>query len=69
MVVLERILVNTLFSFDLSILTKPQKSSKNMAMDIEIDNSRGWFISPNTNSFSISSVYSNISLIGYAKYV
>ena len=69
MVVPKRILVNTPFSFDLSILTKPQESFKNMAMDIKVDIFRDWSVSPNTNSFRVSLVYSNISLISYAKCV
>ena len=37
-----------------------------MAIDMEVDTS-GWSVLPNTNSFRIFSVYSNVSLIGYAE--
>jgi len=35
MVVPKRILVNTFFLFDFSILTKPQEPSKNLTMNIK----------------------------------
>ena len=63
MVVPEISLANTTFSFDLSILFN------NMAIDMEVDTSRGWSTSTSTNSSRATSVHSNISSTGYTEHI
>jgi len=69
MVAPERILANTFFLFGLSILSNLQEPFNNMAMDIEVDTSRGWSTITSTNSFRATSVHSNIFFIGYIEHV
>jgi len=69
MVVPERSLVNTTFSFDLSILSNPQEPFNNMAIDMEVDTPRGWSTSTSTNSSRATSAHSNISSTGYTEHI
>ena len=49
-VVPKRILMNTSFSFHLSILDNFQEFLNNIAMNIEIDTPRSWFTNSSSNS-------------------
>ena len=69
MVAPERILANTSFPFDLSILSNPQEPFNNMAMDMEVNTPRGWSTTTSTNSSRVTPVHSNISSIGYTEHV
>ena len=63
---LNRELVNTLFSFDISISFN-LAIYNNINIDIEIDTLRDWLNSSSTNSSRKLSVYSSISFIPYAE--
>ena len=68
-VVPKRISVYTSFSFYLSILHNSQEPLDNMAIDIKINNSRGWSTNSSSNSSRAFLVYSNVSSTTYNKHV
>ena len=67
MVVPNRESVNTLFSFNFSLLSDPQVHYSNMAIDMEVDTPRGRSINSSTNNSRALSVYSNTSSIAYTE--
>ena len=64
MVVLNRELVNILYSFDFNLLSNPL-THNNINIDIEINTSRGQSNISSTNNSRKLSVYSNILFISY----
>ena len=69
MVVPERTLANTFFSFDLSIQSNQQKPFKNIASNMEVNTPIGQSATSSTNSSRAVSVHSNVSSIGYAEHI
>ena len=67
MIVPERILANTLFSFNINIKISLQESSSRITNNMEINTLRDWFTSSSANSSRSPSVLSNIFLKEYAK--
>jgi len=65
-VVPNRELVNTLFSFDISILSIPI-AYNNKNIDIDIDTLRGRLVNVSTNGSRESLTYSNVPFISYMK--
>lgn len=65
----ERISVNTLFPFDINPDTNCQESSTRMAINMEVDTSRGQSVSSSANSSRSASVLSNASSKAYVEWV
>jgi len=66
--VLNSKLANILFPFDFSLLFNLQVYHSNMAMDMEVNTSRGRSINSSTNSSRVLLVHFNTSFIIYTEY-
>ena len=69
MVVPERILVNTIFPFDISIQSNLQEPSSNMATDMEVNTPRGQSTTSSTNSSRATSVHSDVFSTACAEHI
>ena len=69
MVVPERILVNTIFPFEISIQSNLQEPSRNMATDMEVNTPRGQSTTSSTNSSRATSVHSDVFSTACAEHI
>jgi len=61
--------MNIYFPFNFSLLFNLQAFYNNMAVDMNIDMSRGWSVNSSTNSSRASSIHLNMSSIAYIEQV